>query len=79
MLDESDGDFFEIPTISPIEEVDSSQEDLEDLLENGEIAYFDNKWTLRRQMSVKAKGIPEQVIECEVRLNYILFSFFNTN
>jgi hypothetical protein len=68
-----DDDFFKKPSISPIEEVDYN------LRKMGDIAYFDNKWTLRRQMSVKAKGIPEQVIVCEVRLNYIFFSFFNTN
>jgi len=77
MLGESDDDFFKKPSISPIEEVDSSQEDPEeDLRENGEIAYLVNKWKLRRQMSAKAKGIPKQVIVCEVRLNYIFFFLF---
>jgi hypothetical protein len=64
-----DDDFFKKPSISPIEEVDYN------LRKKGDIAYFDNKWTLRRQMSVKAKGIPEQVIECEVALNCIFFFF----
>jgi hypothetical protein len=66
MSDESDDDFFKKPSISPIEEVDYN------LRKKGEIAFFDDhKWILRRQMSVKVKGISEQVIECEVALNYI--------
>ncbi len=64
-----DDDFFKKPSISPIEEVDYN------LRKKGDIAYFDNKWTLRRQMSVKAKGIPEQVIECEVVLHCIFLKY----
>ncbi len=70
MSDESDDDFFKKPSISPVEEVDYNHR------KNGEIAYFhDNKWTLRKQMSFKAKGIPEQVIGQEVALNCIFFLF----
>jgi hypothetical protein len=66
-----DDDFFKKPSISPIEEVDYN------LRKKAEIAYFDdNKWTLRTQMSVKAKGKLEQVIECEVGLHCIFFFFF---
>jgi hypothetical protein len=70
LLGGSDDDFFKTPSISPIDEVDYN------LRKKPEIAYFDdNKWTLRRQMSVKAKGIPEQVIECEVVLHCIFLKY----
>ncbi len=71
LLGDIDDEFFikPKPSTTPTEEVDYN------LRKKGEIAYFDNKWTLRRQMSVKARGIPEQVIECEVALNCIFFLF----